>query len=342
MPVGDIKAVAKRKAKEKAVKVVKNKVNNRGGGSKKGGGKGKKSMLPIILLVVVVLVGAGLAWHFGLLDGLLEGTQDAPPPAATVAMDGQLEMHFIDVGQADAVLIIADNGDTMLIDAGDQRTGGQTIVEYIQQGLGITELTYVIGSHPHADHIGGMDVVLNTFDVGTLLIPPISHTTRVYERMIQAVEDNNVTTRAPAAGDIINLGGAVFTVIHPGADDNWRNLNDWSVSVHMAFGNTSMIVTGDAEHPAEEAIMARGLSLSADILRLGHHGSRTSTGQEFFEAVDPTIAVIQVGEGNKYNHPHDCVMERLETAGVRIYRNDLHGDIVITSDGANLDVRTAR
>jgi len=340
MPVGDIKAVAKRKVKDKAVKTVKRKVSGGGGGRKSGAKGGKKGMLPIILLILVVVVGAGLAWHFGLLDGFLEGTGDPPPPAV-VAVDGQLEMHFIDVGQADGVLIIADNGDTMLIDAGDHRGSGQRLVEYIQ-GLGITELTYVIGTHPHADHIGGMDIVLNTFSIGTLLIPPVSHTTRVYERMIQAVENHNITTRAPAAGDIINLGGAVFTVIHPGADDDWRNLNDWSVSVHMAFGATSMIVTGDAEHPAEAAMMATGLNLSSDILRVGHHGSRTSTGQEFFEAVDPTIAVIQVGEGNRYNHPHDCVMERLETAGVRIYRNDHHGDIIITSDGTNLDVRTAR
>ncbi|MCL2405132.1 MAG: MBL fold metallo-hydrolase [Defluviitaleaceae bacterium] len=340
MPVGDIKAAAKRKAKEKVVKTAKRKITRASGNNSGGGGRSRKkgSKLPIILLIILVIVGIGVAWHFGFLDGFFESGGEAQPPAV-VAVDGQLEMHFIDVGQADGVLIITDGG-TMLIDAGDHRGSGQRLVNYIQD-LGITELTYVIGTHPHADHIGGMHIVLDTFDIGTLLLPPVSHTTQVYERMITAIENNNVNTRVAMVGDVIHIGDAVFTILHPNDEDHW-GLNCWSVSVRMAFGETSLVVTGDAERPAEMAMLESGQYLSADILRVGHHGSRTSTSQEFFDAVSPSIAVIQVGEGNRYNHPHDCVMERLSDAGVRIYRNDHHGDIIITSDGRNLDVRTAR
>ena len=336
MPVGDIKAAAKRKATDKAVRTAKRKVSG-GGGNRGGNRRGRGGKLPMILFVILVVVGVGVAWHFGFidLDGLLGG--DAQPPAV-VAVDGQMEIHFIDVGQADATLIITSEG-TMLIDAGS-RSSGPRVVEYLQE-LGMTEITYVVGTHPHEDHIGGMDLVLNAFRVGTLLIPPVSHTTRTYERMIEAIENNNVYTRAPAAGDVVNLGGAIFTIIHPNSD-HYGNLNDWSISKRMAFGNVSMITTGDAERPAELEMIEAGHYLRADILRLGHHGSRTSTSQEFFDAVSPSIAIIQVGEGNRYGHPHPEVMDRLHAADVRIYRNDLHGDIILTTDGTNIDIRTAR
>jgi len=338
MPVGDFKAAAKRKAKDKVVNTAKRKVS---GGSGRGNRRrnksgGSRSKLPIILLVLLLLVGVGAAWHFGLIDfdELLSGRGAQAP--AVIAVDGQMELHFIDVGQADATFIITDGG-TMLIDAGS-RNSGPRVVEYLQN-LGIREITYVVATHPHEDHIGGMDLVLNEFTVGTLLMPPVSHTTRTYERMIEAIENNNVYARSPAAGSTVNLGGAIFTVIHPNAD-NYGNLNDWSISFRMAFGQVSMVTTGDAERLAELEMIEAEHYLSADILRLGHHGSRTSTSQEFFDAVSPSIAIIQVGEGNRYGHPHPEVMDRL--AGLRVYRNDHHGDIILTTDGTNIEVRTAR
>ena len=332
MPVGEIKAAAKRKAKDKVVRTAKRKVSNRGGGK-------KKSPVLIILLVVLVIGAVGAAWHFGLLDGLLSG--DETPAVIATDVNGTLEMHFIDVGQADAVFIIADNGDTMLIDAGDRRSGPR-VVEYIQE-LGFTSITYVVGTHPHADHIGGMDLVINAFDIQTFMMPDVTHTTQVFERMIAALEsDDNYVGEiiSPTVGAVFNLGSAEFTIIHPGEGNQGGNLNNWSISKRIVFGNVSMVTTGDAEVPAERAMLETGLNLNSTILRLGHHGSRTSTIQEFFDAVDPEIIIIQVGEGNRYGHPHDCVMERV--AGLRIYRNDLHGDIILTTDGTNIDIRTAR
>jgi len=336
MPIGDIKSAAKRKVKEKVVRTAKNKVT--GGGSRGQGKSGKKKSPILIIILVVLVIGAGVAaWHFGFLDGLF-GEQEAGRPAV-IAVDGTMEIHFIDVGQADATLIITDAG-TMLIDAGS-RSSGPRVVEYLQN-LGMTEITYVIPTHPHEDHIGGMDLVLNAFTIGQVLLPDVSHTTRTYERMIDAIEANNISASAPTTGHEFEMGGAIFTVLHPGEGYQSNNLNDWSLSLRVAFGNFSMVTTGDAEHPAERAMLESGQYLGAYVLRLGHHGSRTSTGQEFFDAVNPSIAVIQVGTDNRYGHPHDEVMDRLEAANIRIYRNDLHGDIILTTDGTNTNIHTER
>ncbi|MCL2572519.1 MAG: MBL fold metallo-hydrolase [Defluviitaleaceae bacterium] len=330
MPIGDIKATAKRKAKDKVVKTAKRKIS--------GNSRGRRKSPAILILLLVLVVGAvGALWYFGFLDDIIDSFVGESAPAI-VAVDGQLEIHFIDVGQADATLIISD-GYTMLIDAGS-RNSGPRVVEYLQN-LGITKLTYVVATHPHEDHIGGMDLVLNGFQIGQVLLPDVSHTTRTYERMIEAIENHQISTSAPVAGHTFNMGGAIFTVIHPNAD-NYRNLNDWSLSLRMAFGNVSMVTTGDAEALAEREIIDAGHYLRADILRLGHHGSRTSTTQEFLDAVSPSIAIIQVGEGNRYGHPHPEVMERLYAANLRIYRNDLHGDIILTTDGTEINITTER
>jgi len=342
MPIGDIKATAKRKVKDTAVRTATRKIS---GGSRGSGGGRKKSgkkKSPILIIVLILLLAgvAFAAWHFrepigDFFSSLFEESDGAP---AIVAVDGEMVIHFIDVGQADATFIITDAG-SMLIDAGSRRSGPR-VVEYLQS-LGITEITYVVATHPHEDHIGGMDLVLNGFSIGQVLLPAVSHTTRTYERMIEAIEAHNIPTYAPAVGHEFEMGGAIFTVIHPSSDD-YRNLNDWSLSLRVAFGNVSMVTTGDAEIPAEREMIESGLYLGADILRLGHHGSRTSTSQEFLDAVNPSIAIIQVGADNRYGHPHQEVMDRLHAANLRIYRNDHHGDIILRTDGANINIETER
>jgi len=241
-------------------------------------------------------------------------------------------VHFIDVGQGDATLIQTPSG-TMLIDGGDNHMG-DTVVDYLLHS-GVYFLDYVIATHPHADHIGGLISVLDSFPIGTLIMPNRAHTTLTFERFLDAIERNNVHVIEPIVGAVMELGDAVFTVVAPNSYGH-AGLNDYSIVMHMAYGNVNFLFTGDAEAVSEREMLAYGHNISADILRVGHHGSSTSTIYEFLHEVDPIIAVISAGYGNPFGHPHNSVINRLYDRGVSIYRTDYHGHIVITTDGQNI------
>ena len=248
--------------------------------------------------------------------------------------EGSLAVHFIDVGQGDATLIQNNEGN-VLIDGGDRRTA-DSLVRYLKDN-GVGKISYVIATHPHADHIAGLVNVLNTFEVDTIIMPRVAHTTVTFERLLDAIENNDVKVQEPVAGASFTLGETVFTIAAPNSS-SYRNMNNYSVSVRVSHGSTSFMFTGDAETESENEMLARNRSLSAKILHVGHHGSRTSTSQAFLDAVLPEIAVISCGKGNSFGHPHEEVLSRLEEARVTIYRTDLHGTIVISTDGASLTV----
>lgn len=248
-------------------------------------------------------------------------------------IEGELEVHFIDVGQGDSILI-KQGEHNMLIDAGDNHKG-KDVVDYLRNE-NIKSLDYVIGTHPHADHIGGLDDVINSFEISKVIMPDKMHTTKTFEDVLNAIYSKNLKITKAVAGNEYELGNAKFTVLAP-ISNNDSNLNNHSVSIRLEYGNNSFMFTGDAENIAEQEIVNNGMNIQADVLKAGHHGSNTSNSDSFVNKVNPQYVVIQVGEGNKYNHPNTDIIEKFENMEIEIYRNDLHGTVVAKSDGKKIE-----
>lgn len=251
----------------------------------------------------------------------------------TSVKENTLKIHFIDVGQGDAILISQDKHN-MLIDAGDNKYE-KTVVAYLRE-KGITKLNYVIGTHPHADHIGGFDAVIDNFDIEKVIMPKVTHTSKTFEDVLLAIKNKDLNIISPKIGDNYKLGEATFTIVAPNSD-KYSDFNNCSIVIWMEFGGNSFLFAGDAETLSEKEILENKQNIKADVLKVGHHGSSTSTSIEFLDKVNPRFAVIQVGKDNKYGHPHVEIIDRLESKKITIYRNDLNGDIIAISDGKNIE-----
>jgi competence protein ComEC len=287
----------------------------------------KRSSKPplIISIVAAVVVGAYL---------LLSNTA----PAQTVPSGSSLKVTVIDVGQADSILITAGSH-SMLIDAGTNEAA-DTIVSFIKD-QGITKLDYVIGTHPHEDHIGGMDAVINTFDIDKVILPDAQTNTKTFEDVLNAISDKGLKITSPVPGTIYSLGNANFTILAPNASE-YSDTNNYSVVVKVVFGNTSFLFMGDAQTLSEKEILAKGLDIKADCLKVGHHGSDTSTSDDFLNAVNPKYAIIPVGKDNDYGHPSNETIQKLTDADIKIYRTDEMGTITAVSDGTSITFSTEK
>lgn len=276
-----------------------------------------------------ILLIAGIA---GCSD-LESGTTAQRTAAQNDASGGEdvLNVYFLDIGQGDCIAIT--QGDhAMLIDAGDNDKG-TTVQSYLNY-LGIKTLDYCILTHPDADHIGGADVVLYKFDCQTVLMPDKEVDTRTYDDVIQAMKSKGCSAVHPEAGDTYAFGDASFTVLGPVREYSDNNNN--SIVIRMTHGENTFLFTGDAEAKAEADILEEGLTVQADVLKAGHHGSDTSTSDEFLEAVSPEYAVISCGEGNKYGHPHAETMNKFRQKGITVYRTDEQGTVIASSDGSTI------
>lgn len=246
--------------------------------------------------------------------------------------DSTLEMHFIDVGQGDSTLITCD-GHSMLIDAGKNDQG--TEIQSYLESKGIKAFDYVIGTHPDSDHIGGLDVILYKFRAKQVFMPDYAKDTRTYDDVVQVIKNKNLKRSQPKAGSTWQLGGAEFTIVAPNGDYG-DQANDQSIAILLTHGDKKFLLTGDAEEDSEADMLNNGISLKADVYKVAHHGSKTASTEEFMEAVDPEYAVISVGEGNRYGHPHAEVLNRLRSMGVKVFRTDEQGTIVLKSDGKQI------
>lgn len=221
----------------------------------------------------------------------------------------------------------------MLIDAGENKYG-KTVYDYLQKN-GVTKLDYVIGTHPHSDHIGGLDDVINGFEIGKVIMPKVSHNTKTFEDVLVAIEKKGLKITSPVVGDSYDLGEAKWTVLAPNGE-KYDNLNDYSVVIRLEYENNSFLFTGDAEKQSEEEILKGDISLASEVLKVGHHGSASSTTDDFLERVNPKTAIISLATDNSYGHPHKEIIEKLEKNNIKTYRTDTHGTIVASGDGKTI------
>ena len=280
---------------------------------------------PVIAGILIVLV-IGLAVYKFVSEN--QHTVEVP-------MDG-LYVHYIDVGQGDSELICCD-GEFMLIDGGEP-SASDALVSYLKKH-GVKKLDYLVCTHAHADHCGGLDAVVESFDVETVFTSPYSDDNVSYSIFLEAVEDAGLEAIAPEIGESFSLGEAGFRFIGP--LDDYESVNDDSLVMRLEYGDTSFLFTGDMSQTAEHDLINDGAKLRCDVLKVGHHGSYSSTCYQFLREARPEIAVISCATGNSYGHPHDAALSRLNDAGATVYRTDLEGSIVIFSDGMKVERKAA-
>ena len=246
---------------------------------------------------------------------------------------GQIMVSFLDVGQGDSILV-RSNSHAVLIDGGEH-SQRNTVMSYLRNA-GVTRLDYVVATHPHSDHIGGLITVLRQKEIGTLLMPDVTHNTITFENFLDAIENNDIRVVFPDVGYSLQAGIIDMTVIAPPAGVTQTNLNNYSIVLRMIHGQTSFLFTGDAERELEQWMVNSGQNLNSNVLKIGHHGSRTSTTEAFLDAVNPIAAVISLGANNPFGHPHPEVIQRLQEAGIPIYRTDKLGTIRMKTDGQTI------
>lgn len=248
-----------------------------------------------------------------------------------------LEVHYIDIGQGDCVLI-KQGKNAMLIDAGNNSKGTAVWSYLLSQDVGA--LDYAVGTHPDADHIGGLDVVLYKLDCDTVFMPSIEKDTKTYQELIDVIEERNQKYVVPKRGDIYTLGKARFEILTDTDKDYGENTNDYSIALRVVFGDTSFLFTGDAEEEAEKDMLASGLTLSSDVYKAAHHGADTANTEKFLTMVNPEYCVISCGQDNTYGHPRAGFLNHLRAMGIKVYRTDEQGTIVAVSDGTAITFNT--
>ena len=283
----------------------------------------RKGFMGILLLLSMLFALTGCS--------VSEATQHGMAVDTIQAEDVLLRVDFLNVGQADCALL-STNGHYMVIDGGNNGDA-DTILSYLE-GQGVEKLDAVVGTHPHEDHIGSLDAIINHFDVDAVYMPKIMHTSKTFEDVLDAVANKGLKIKSPSPGDTIDFNGLEIEVLGPQRE--YKDFNNNSIVLKVNAGETAFLFTGDAEETAEKDILQADYDLQADVLKVGHHGSSTSSSQAFLQAVKPKYAIISVGVGNSYHHPEEEALQRLQSIGAEIYRTDLQGNIVCTTDGKNI------
>ena len=273
----------------------------------------------IILLICLCLLVVGCANPFV--------ESDDKTSVSTFSGD-TLRVNYIDVGQGDSIFIQLPNNETMLIDAGEAYKS-DNVINYLND-LGITKINYVIGTHPHTDHIGGLEEVINTFDIGSIYMPRAVSTSKTYEDLLTTISSKGLKVKTAKSGVVVlDEDNLKLEFIAPNSD-SYSELNNYSAVLKLTYLDNTFLFMGDAETLSEDEITNE---IKADVIKVGHHGSDSSSSLEFVKKVSPEYAIIMVGVGNSYNHPYQSIIDRYESVGAKVLRTDLDGNIVCDSDG---------
>ena len=289
--------------------------------------KSKNTVVELIIGVIFIIISL-LAYYNTYQTNKINPVTPEEMENIKLVGEERIQIHFFDVGQADSILLIS-NDKTMLIDAGTNDKG-KTVVDYIQK-LGIKRIDFLIGTHPHEDHIGGLDDVINNFEIGTIYMPKIQTNTKTFEDVLDSISNNKLKITSPKQGDIFNVGNINCEVMlcEPELAQKKNNLNLSSIVIRATFKEQSYLFMGDAETENEELRQWP----QTNVIKVGHHGSDTSSSNEFLNQVLPQIAIIQVGDDNKYGHPKQVTLEKFTKLGTLVYRTDLNKNILLESDG---------
>lgn len=300
--------------------------------------KKRKSSALSLATILFFLIAAAIYFFAQPGQSVPSGVSPVVPSAGSPVLsdlpgnaDG-LRVIYIDVGQGDSALILTPDGKSMLIDAGE--SSAKNKVAQILEEYGITTLNMLVATHPHSDHIGGMQYIVENFQIEQVCLPGVSHTSQGYENLLLAIQERKIPALQAKAGESFQLGSDVHCEILAPVQEEYENLNDYSAVIRVCFGETSFLFTGDAEALSEAEILENTAgSIHSTVLKAGHHGSKTSSSDAFIRAVSPEAAVISCASENSYGHPHTETLETLARHRVTIYRTDELGDILAYSDG---------
>jgi competence protein ComEC len=298
----------------------------------------------VVLLIALALVAVLIVGSIFLLRQWSRKPQPGPLPSGD-----ELQVHVLDVGQGDSILIVAPGGKVVLVDAGTPGSG--KVVMNAMQRYGLKQIDLMVATHAHADHIGGADEVLRATKVTTVLDSTVPNTTKNYEDFLKAVKETGAKYTAATPGQKFDIGGnASLSVLAPikpfftkdqlRAGANEPNAN--SVVTRLDYGDFSMLLTGDAEAETEERMMNAGSNLKASILKVGHHGSKYASSESFLRAGRFEAAIISDGADNRYGHPSQEALDRFKALGIKLYRTDLQGEVTIITRGHGYEIRTER
>ncbi|KYH34747.1 ribonuclease BN [Clostridium tepidiprofundi DSM 19306] len=286
----------------------------------------KKHSITLILIAILVIMSSTYKFLFNRTNNSINVLNNAN-------LNDKLIVHYIDIGEGDCELIQMNNK-FMLIDAGSGKYKNR-VCNYLKS-LGVKKIDYIIATHPHEDHIGGMYKIIDSFDIGTFIAPKVTTSTNTFKKMLVALKKKKLSIKTAKGGMIFQLDNNVKCEIVAPNSKKYEKLNDYSVVLKVTYKNSSFLFTGDAEKTSEKEILSKGYNIRSDVLKVGHHGSNTSSTQSFLKAVNPKIAVISCGKGNEYGHPHKNVLKRLNSIGCKIFRTDLDGTIILISDGKSI------